>query len=82
MTLELERLAAEAVALAGGDHPCDLLGHVWRFAGGANCGCEGGHCSIPVHRCDGCGDYDYGDNIEASDIRRACLDATPLSPRP
>lgn len=25
----LERLAAEAVALAGGDHPCTVLGHKW-----------------------------------------------------
>ena len=68
----LQRLAAEAVALAGGDHPCDILGHRWIFDGGAGCGCEDGCCSVPVHRCEQCGDHDYGDNAEADALRAAC----------
>jgi hypothetical protein len=72
MRHKLERLAAEAAALAGGDHPCRLLGHLWAFDGGANCGCEDGQCSVPVHRCTSCGDYDYGDNSEAAEKRKAC----------
>ena len=68
---ELERLAAEAVVLAGGEHPCGVLGHKWVFVGGANCGCEDGGCSVPVHECH-CGDCDYGDNAEADEIRKRC----------
>jgi hypothetical protein len=76
VSLELTRLVAESVALAGGPHPCALLGHVWAFAGGANCGCPDGSCSIPVHRCESCGDYDYGDNDEANDKRARCVELT------
>jgi hypothetical protein len=72
MTTGLERLVAEAVALAGGDHPCAILGHKWVHVGGANCGCDDGGCSVPVHKCDACGDYDYGDNAEAREIRALC----------
>lgn len=72
MSISLHRLAAEAVALAGGDHPCDLLGHKWVFTGGANYGCEEGRCSVPVHHCDSCDDCDYGDNEEATEVRRVC----------
>lgn len=68
----LERLAVEAVALAGGDHPCAVLDHVWVFDGGTNCGCEEGACSVPLHSCSSCGDYDYGDNDEAAETRAAC----------
>lgn len=68
---ELERLAAEAVALAGGPHPCAMLGHQWRFGGGAHCGCPDGACSVPVHEC-ACGDCDYGDNADADEIRARC----------
>jgi hypothetical protein len=70
--IELERLAAEAVALAGGDHPCAVLGHRWQFIGGTNCGCPAGSCSVPVHECDSCGDCDYGDNAEADTTRADC----------
>lgn len=74
MTTELERLAAEAVVLAGGDHPCTILGHKWQFAGGANCCChKDAGCSIPVHKCEACGDYDYGENDEADEIREKCF---------
>lgn len=56
--------------------------HDWKHVGGANCGCEwiedgercGGGCSVPVHRCGVCGDYDYGDNEEANAKRKRCAD--------
>jgi hypothetical protein len=70
MTTQLDRLIAEARVLAGGDHPCKILGHKWVFDGGANCGC--GQCSVPVHRCEACGDYDYGDNEDADNVRAEC----------
>lgn len=72
--IELQRLIAEAGVLAGGNHPCNVLGHAWKHIGGANCGCEVGQCSVPVNRCDGCGDFDYGDNDEASEKRQACAE--------
>ena len=68
----LDRLVAEAAVLAGGDHPCHILGHRWQFTGGKNCGCRDGYCSVPVHECDSCGDCDYGDNSEADDVRERC----------
>ena len=73
----MDRLIAEAQVLAGGDHPCTILGHKWEFAGGANCGCDGGSCSIPVHQCSACDDYDYGDNTEADTIRETCRGTEP-----
>jgi len=72
---DLARLIAEAQVLAGAPHPCQVLGHRWVFHGGASCCCEDAGratCSVPVHRCDACGDYDYGDNAEAAEIRRCC----------
>lgn len=78
---ELGRLVAEATTLAGGPHPCHVLGHRWRFHGGAWCGCGGrdadgnrwsGGCSVPVHRCEACGAYDYGDNTTSDSIRAEC----------
>lgn len=59
---------------------CVLGGHNWQFIGGKNCGCEWmdgddrchGNCSVPVHKCEHCGDCDYGDNDEANDKRQAC----------
>lgn len=76
----LERLIAEASVLAGGDHPCSVLGHKWAFRGGRNCGCEGdgpdgywhGRCSVPVYECEACGDCDYGDNAEAAEAQARC----------
>jgi hypothetical protein len=61
------------------DH-CARAGHSWMFAGGAWCGCEGwfgglrwsGSCSVPVHKCAVCGDYDYGDNLVAREMRNRC----------
>lgn len=72
MSTTMTRLIAEASVLAGADHPCAILGHVWVSDGGANCGCPDGHCSVPVHRCDSCGDHDYGENEDADDVRRNC----------
>lgn len=60
----LERLVASA--------PCSQLGHDWEGIGGCNCGCEGGQCSVPVKFCKRCRDCDYGDNDEATEIRRRC----------
>lgn len=50
-------------------------GHDYVSMGGCNAGCH--HdcaCSVPVHQCSRCGDCDYGDNREATDIRRECID--------
>ena len=72
----LERIAATAA--------CRELGCDMQSFGGANCGCvfeddEGlmtwpGSCSVPVLKCTRCGDYDYGDNAEAEEIRARCRD--------
>lgn len=71
-TTILDRLIAEASVLAGGVHPCNVLGHKWVFHGGRNCGCGEGNCSVPVHQREGCGDFDYGENDEAREIIAAC----------
>lgn len=70
----MDRLIAEAVVLAGGDHPCSILGHKWVHTGGANCGCEDGGCSVPVHECEACLDCDYGDNADADEVRKYCAE--------
>jgi len=76
----LERIAATAT--------CRELGCDMQSSGGANCGCEfeeqldgvkiiaAGCCSVPVNVCTRCGDCDYGKNADATEIRRACRDAT------
>jgi hypothetical protein len=71
-TRALDRLIAEASVLAGGKHQCSVLGHAWTFSGGANCGCVDGHCSVSVYECTSCGDLDYGDNDEATEMRARC----------
>jgi hypothetical protein len=73
---DLDRLIAEASVLAGGDHPCSVLGHKWQFMGGASCGCSDGGCSVPVCECEVCGDCDYGDSAEADQIRSECRDVS------
>lgn len=70
--MDLGRLIAEASVLAGGAHPCVVLGHQWVHHGGASCGCRGGSCSVPVYECEACGDCDYGDNDEAWQVRADC----------
>jgi hypothetical protein len=74
MSSALDRLIAEASVLAGGKHPCAILGHAWVFSGGAGCSCESVRdcCSVPVYECEACGDCDYGDNEEAVTIRAEC----------
>jgi hypothetical protein len=49
-------------------------GHDWKLVGGKACCCDEsrGWCSLPVHRCSRCGDYDYGDNDEAREIVAEC----------
>ena len=69
----LGRLIAEASVLAGGKHPCTILGHVWVHSGGRNCGCQDGCCSVPVYECSACGDCDYGDNPETDEIIEHCV---------
>lgn len=57
--------------LAGGEHPCAVLGHRWVFIGGASRTLsDGGYCSVPVHECEACGDCDYGENEDAEEIVR------------
>lgn len=48
--------------------------HDWQSIGGRNAGCEADRCScsVPVHRCATCGDYDYGENAEAEQTVRQC----------
>lgn len=73
---QLERAEAEAARLrreiAAG--PCREYGHDWRFHGGRNAGCGDPDCScsVPVHRCSKCGDFDYGDNDETDRVRAEC----------
>jgi hypothetical protein len=79
MTASLTRLITEASVLAGGVHPCNVLGHVWVFTGARWCGCEGSEsrgCSVSVHECSACGDCDYGENDEADEIRAECVRMT------
>ena len=59
---DLARLIAEAEVLAGGQHQCAVLGHVWKSIGGRPCpfheeGCGSGQ---EVLECTSCGDIDYG----------------------
>lgn len=59
----LDRLIAEAAALAGGKHRCDVIGHRWVMIGGASAGCcHDCVCSVSVHECSVCGECDYGDH--------------------
>ena len=47
--------------------------HEWQHVGGRNAGCcDECSCSVPVHQCARCGDWDYGDNDEAAEIIRQC----------
>lgn len=71
---ELERAEAEAARLrrAIAAASCREAGCDMQFAGGKNCGCHDGGCSVPVYVCSRCGDSDYGDNQEAAAIRAEC----------
>lgn len=70
---EVARLEREAASLG-----CRDAGHQWVFDGGRWCGChETAGCSIPVHKCARCGNYDYGDNEDARKQIAACLERFP-----
>jgi hypothetical protein len=52
---------------------CAEVGHEWSHIGGSNAGCcVYCYCSVPVHRCEKCGDCDYGQNAEAEEIMKRC----------
>jgi hypothetical protein len=65
MSDPLARLLAEAAVLAGGQHQCAVLGHLWKSAGGRQCPRvtedHMGKCSQTVYVCASCGLEDYGD---------------------
>jgi hypothetical protein len=59
----LARLIAEAKVLAGGEHQCVVLGHIWKSIGGRACPFgDGCGQSQAVHECESCGTIDYGEN--------------------
>ncbi|MBZ9600682.1 hypothetical protein [Phyllobacterium chamaecytisi] len=54
---------------------CIANGHTWKFYGGCNAGCDRDcGCSVDVHQCIICGDFDYGDTPEAEDVRQKCAE--------
>lgn len=61
--------------------PCNP--HVWESVGGANACCDAEECgcSVPVNRCTICGDYDYGINAEATEVRRLCAEERSFDER-
>jgi hypothetical protein len=62
---ELRRRAAFA--------SCAEIGHDWKCLGGCNAGCgDECVCSVPVHECSRCKGCDYGENNEATEVRRLC----------
>lgn len=60
---DFARLIAEAQVLAGGEHQCAVLGHLWKSIGGRACPFHEHGCgnSQAVHECESCGDIDYGE---------------------
>lgn len=65
MASELTRLIAEASVLAGGAHPCAVLGHKWVSIGGRPCPYASDrrepNCSQTVFQCSACDVVDYGE---------------------
>jgi len=61
----LARLIAEASVLAGGQHPCSILGHQWKSIGGRQCpyasDMAAPNCSQAVYECPACDAIDYGE---------------------
>lgn len=54
---------------------CQHGKHDWKFIGGTNAECHKDcGCSVPVHQCTACGDYDYGKNEEAEQVRKECAE--------
>lgn len=65
-----ERLRRE---IAGAE--CSIVGHDWKHIGGRNAGCcFECWCSVPVYECRKCKDCDYGENADASEVKRKCRD--------
>jgi hypothetical protein len=63
---ELRRRAAAATT-------CAELGCDMQFMGGCSVGCcDECSCSTSVHVCSRCGDSDYGDPVEAAEVRAQC----------
>jgi hypothetical protein len=64
MSLSFSRLIAEAAVLAGGEHQCAALGHVWITEGGRQCPRATAEHEPPVSQtvyvCQSCGEEDYG----------------------
>lgn len=56
--MTLDHLIAEACGLAN-SHPCDAVGHLWRFVGGRMCQMHGEPCSESVYQCARCGEFTY-----------------------
>lgn len=78
--LDDARAEVARIERAIGAATCAEIGrHTWASIGGANCGCDGGQCSIPVLECERCGDSDYGDNEEARDFRKQCAERRELN---
>jgi hypothetical protein len=80
----LSTLIAEATVLAGGEHPCAVLGHRWKSIGGRQCprAIEGEHeppCSQTVYECESCGDTDYGET--GGPAYRDCFELGPCDSR-
>lgn len=49
------------------------VGHDWQSLGGCNAGChEQCSCSVPANVCRRCDDCDYGQNLDAENIRAEC----------
>lgn len=81
MTETLQQLIGAAMALAG-DHPCSVLGHDWKSAGGRACPhydtekeCGG---SQAVYECARCPEIDYGD--PGGPGYRDCFEMGPCNP--
>lgn len=76
LTAKLAKARAEVARLERQvtSAPCREVGHRWVQAGGANCGCprDVGWCSVPVNQCSVCGEWDYGENAEAHQMRGSC----------
>lgn len=77
LVLQLENAMAEVARLERlvRSATCQERGrHTWKQAGGRNCGCHDGCCSVPVFECSHCGACDYGENIYAYTVRAECPD--------
>lgn len=81
--MTLERLIAEAQVLAGGAHPCHVLGHLWVSIGGRRCPRATAEweprCSQTVYQCSACDDVDYGE--PGGPAHRECMVEGPCSER-